>query len=56
MGDWKNRDRKVTKRRQLREQKKFYGENISDKKRRGKESIREQRQEKELEYDQTLDA
>ena len=55
MGNWKNRDSKLKKRRTLKQQRKFYETNVSDKQRKSKEVIREQRQEKEDEYDRFLD-
>lgn len=55
MGNWKNRDSKLKQRRTLKQQRKFYETNVSDKQRKSKEVIREQRQEKEDEYDRFLD-
>ena len=55
MGNWKNRDSKLQNRRNLKQQRKFYETNVSDKQRKSKEVIREQRQEKEDEYDRFLD-
>ncbi len=56
MGNWKNRDSKLQTRRTLKQQRKFYESNVSaEKKRKNKTTIREQRQEKEDEYDRFLD-
>ena len=55
MGNWKNRDSNLKQRRTLKQQRKFYETNVSDKQRKSKEVIREQRQEKEDEYDRFLD-
>ena len=55
MGNWKNRESKLKQRRTLKQQRKFYETNVSDKQRKSKEVIREQRQEKEDEYDRFLD-
>lgn len=57
MGNWKNRDSKLQNRRNLKQQRKFYDSNVStEKKRKSKSEIREQRQEKADEYDRFLDA
>lgn len=57
MGNWKNRDSKLQNRRNLKQQRKFYDSNVStEKKRKTKSDIREQRQEKADEYDRFLDA
>jgi len=55
MGNWKNRDSKLQQRRTLKQQRKFYDTPISDKKHKSKDRIREQRQEKEDEYDRFVD-
>lgn len=55
MGNWKNRDTKLKQRRTLKQQRKFYETNVSDKQRKSKDAIREQRQEKEDEYDRFLE-
>ena len=55
MGNWKNRDSKLKQRRTLKQQRKFYETNVSDKQRKSKDTIREQRQEKEDEYDRFLE-
>lgn len=55
MGNWKSRDSKLKQRRTLKQQKKFYETNTSEKKRKLKDTIREQRQEKEDEYDRFLE-
>ena len=57
MGNWKNRESKLQNRRNLKQQRKFYDSNVStEKKRKTKSDIREQRQEKADEYDRFLDA
>ena len=57
MWNWKNRDSKLQNRRNLKQQRKFYDSNVStEKKRKTKSDIREQRQEKADEYDRFLDA
>ena len=56
MGHWKNRDSKLQNRRNLKQQRKFYDSNVStEKKRKTKSDIREQRQEKEDEMDRYID-
>jgi len=56
MGNWKNRDSKIQNRRNQKQQRKFYDSNVStEKKRKTKNDIREQRQEKADEYDRFLD-
>ena len=40
MGNWKNRDSKLKQRRTLKQQRKFYETNVSDKQRKSKEVIR----------------
>ena len=54
MGNWKNRDSKIQNRRTLKQQRKFYETANNDKKRKAKDSIRGQRQEKEDELDRFL--
>ena len=57
MWNWKNRDSKLQNSRNLKQQRKFYDSNVStEKKRKTKSDIREQRQEKADEYDRFLDA
>lgn len=55
MGNWKNRESKLKQRRTLKEQRKFYDTPLSEKKRKLRDDIREQRQEKEDEYDRFVD-
>jgi hypothetical protein len=55
MGNWKNRDSKLQQRRTLKQQRKFYVTPLSEKKQKPKDKIREQRQEKEDEYDRFVD-
>jgi hypothetical protein len=47
VANWKNRDSKLQQRRDLKRQKKFYGETTAEKARKIKAVIREQKQEKE---------
>ena len=47
MEKWKNRESKLQQRRQMKRQKKFYGEATPEKTRKTKAIIREQKQEKE---------
>ena len=53
MGNWKNRESKLKQRRTMKEQRKFYEDAVTAKKR--KTVIREQRQEKQDEYDNIMD-
>jgi hypothetical protein len=53
MGNWKNRDSKLQQRRTIKQQRKFYEDAGTSKKR--KDIIREQRQEKQDEYDNIMD-
>jgi len=55
MGNWKNRDSKLKQRRTIKQQRKFYETVVSEKKHSSKEKIREERQEKEDEYDRFLE-
>ena len=55
MSNWKNRESKLQQRRTLKQQRKFYETNSIEKKRTTKDNIREQRQEKEDEYDRFLE-
>tara|TARA_Y100000310_G_scaffold114822_1_gene113344 strand:- start:421 stop:594 length:174 start_codon:yes stop_codon:yes gene_type:complete len=55
MGNWKNRDSKLKQRRTMKQQRKFYDTPLLEKKGKLKDRIREQRQEKEDEYDRFLD-
>jgi hypothetical protein len=55
MGNWKNRDSKLKQRRTIKQQRKFYETVVSEKKQTSKEKIREERQEKEDEYDRFLE-
>jgi len=55
MGNWKNRDSKLQQRRTMKQQRKFYVTPLSEKKQKPKDRIREQRQEKEDEYDRFVD-
>lgn len=53
MGNWKNRESKLKQRRTIKQQRKFYEDAGTTKKR--KSLIREQRQEKQDEYDKFPD-
>jgi len=55
MADWKNRESKLQQRRQMKRQKKFYGETTSEKSRKTKAIIREQKQEREDAIDRFWD-
>ena len=55
MGNWKNSDSKLKQRRTIKQQRKFYETVVSEKKHASKEKIREERQEKEDEYDRFLE-
>lgn len=55
MDKWKKRDSKLQRRRQLKQQKSFYGDSSFEKNRKNKAFIREQRQEKEDELDRNID-
>ena len=55
MGNWRNRDSKLKQRRTIKQQRKFYETVVSEKKLASKEKIREERQEKEDEYDRFLE-
>jgi len=55
VANWKNRDSKLKQRRTLKEQRKFYDTPLSEKKRKLRDDILEQRQEKEDEYDRFVD-
>ena len=55
MGNWKYRDSKLKQRRTIKQQRKFYETVVSEKKHASKEKIREERQEKEDEYDRFLE-
>jgi len=55
MGNWRNRDSKLKQRRTIKQQRKFYETVVSEKKHSSKEKIREERQEKEDEYDRFLE-
>jgi len=55
MEKWKNRESKLQQRRQMKRQKKFYGEATPEKTRKTKAIIREQKQEKEDAIDKSGD-
>ena len=55
MEKWKNSESKLQQRRQMKRQKKFYGEATPEKTRKTKAIIREQKQEKEDAIDKSGD-
>lgn len=55
MDKWKKRDSKLQRKRQLKQQRTFYGDSNSEKSRKNKDYIKERRQEKEDGYDLFID-